>query len=182
MPASRGRQCRSRAGRCAQPEWRSGGEAYRSQCRESRWHFALLLLRRSRARIPQSPRESRDLVILHLKNALTNLENGAPSPLHVHSTHGQTAGDPCEGGTMNAVSTNLHFHGLTIPPVCHQDEVLKTSIQPGDAAFEYRFRIPDLVRRDRAYRSIAEQALNFSLYIAIFPHHGVRQLHGFSVA
>jgi len=83
---------------------------------------------------------------------------------------------------MNAVSTNLHFHGLTIPPVCHQDEVLKTSIQPGDAAFEYRFRIPDLVRRDRAYWSIAEQTLNFSLYVAIFPHHGARQLHGFSVA
>ena len=43
---------------------------------------------------------------------------------------------------MSAVSTNLHFHGLTIPPVCHQDDVLKTSIQPGDASFEYRFRIP----------------------------------------
>ena len=44
---------------------------------------------------------------------------------------------------MSAVSTNLHFHGLTIPPVCHQDDVMKTSVQPGDAAFEYRFRIPD---------------------------------------
>ena len=43
---------------------------------------------------------------------------------------------------MTATSTNLHFHGLTIPPVCHQDEVLKTSIQPGDAPFQYRFRIP----------------------------------------
>jgi FtsP/CotA-like multicopper oxidase with cupredoxin domain len=44
---------------------------------------------------------------------------------------------------MSAVSTNLHFHGLTIPPVCHQDDVLKTLVEPGDAAFEYRFRIPD---------------------------------------
>ncbi len=44
---------------------------------------------------------------------------------------------------MSAVSTNLHFHGSTIPPVCHQDEVLKTSIQPGDPPFEYRFRIPE---------------------------------------
>jgi FtsP/CotA-like multicopper oxidase with cupredoxin domain len=41
------------------------------------------------------------------------------------------------------VSTNLHFHGLTIPPVCHQDDVLKTSVQPGDAPFEYRFRVPE---------------------------------------
>ena len=29
-----------------------------------------------------------------------------------------------------------------MPPVCHQDDVLNTMIQPGDAAFEYRFRIP----------------------------------------
>ena len=44
---------------------------------------------------------------------------------------------------MTPVSTNLHFHGLTVPPVCHQDDVLKTSIQPDDAPFEYRLRIPD---------------------------------------
>jgi FtsP/CotA-like multicopper oxidase with cupredoxin domain len=43
---------------------------------------------------------------------------------------------------MSAVSTNLHFHGLTVPPLCHQDDVLKTSIQPTDAPFEYRFQIP----------------------------------------
>jgi FtsP/CotA-like multicopper oxidase with cupredoxin domain len=43
---------------------------------------------------------------------------------------------------MSPTSTNLHFHGLTIAALCHQDEVLKTSIQPGDAPFEYRFRIP----------------------------------------
>ena len=44
---------------------------------------------------------------------------------------------------MTRESTNLHFHGLTIPPVCHQDDVLHTSVQPGDAPFEYRFRIPE---------------------------------------
>jgi FtsP/CotA-like multicopper oxidase with cupredoxin domain len=31
---------------------------------------------------------------------------------------------------------------LTIPAVCHQDEVLKTSIQPGTTPFEYRIQIP----------------------------------------
>jgi FtsP/CotA-like multicopper oxidase with cupredoxin domain len=51
--------------------------------------------------------------------------------------------DACNSGAMTPVSTNLHFHGLTVPPVCHQDDVLKTSIQPGDAPFEYRVRIPD---------------------------------------
>ena len=43
---------------------------------------------------------------------------------------------------MSAVATNLHFHGMAIPPVCHQDDVLKTAIDPGDPPFEYRVRIP----------------------------------------
>jgi len=43
---------------------------------------------------------------------------------------------------MTAASTNLHFHGLNIPPSCHQDEVIHTSIQPGGPAFEYRVKIP----------------------------------------
>ena len=54
----------------------------------------------------------------------------------------EPSGDPCVSGAMTAKSTNLHFHGLTIPPVCHQDDVLKTSISPSDPPFEYRFRIP----------------------------------------
>lgn len=45
--------------------------------------------------------------------------------------------------SMSSSSTNLHFHGLTVPPLCHQDDVLKTSIGPGDPPFEYRFRIPE---------------------------------------
>jgi FtsP/CotA-like multicopper oxidase with cupredoxin domain len=89
-----------------------------------------------------------DLVILHLKNALSDLSSGSAKTAAVHAgmesqMNAGRGGDPCASGVMSAVSTNLHFHGLTIPPVCHQDEVLKTSVQPGDAAFEYRFRIPD---------------------------------------
>ena len=53
-----------------------------------------------------------------------------------------TAEGTCANGAMTPVSTNLHFHGLTVPAVCHQDDVLHTLIQPGDAAFEYRFAIP----------------------------------------
>jgi FtsP/CotA-like multicopper oxidase with cupredoxin domain len=83
-----------------------------------------------------------DLVILHLKNALTDLSPDSAGAAHMHH-HDSAADNPCTSGIMSPVSTNLHFHGLTIPPVCHQDDVLKTSIQPGDAPFEYRFRIPD---------------------------------------
>jgi FtsP/CotA-like multicopper oxidase with cupredoxin domain len=77
-----------------------------------------------------------DLVIIHLKNAL-GAAPGVAEPSHVHRSD-----NGCTGGVMGALSTNLHFHGLTIPPTCHQDDVLKTAIQPGDAPFEYRFRIP----------------------------------------
>jgi FtsP/CotA-like multicopper oxidase with cupredoxin domain len=83
-----------------------------------------------------------DLVILHLTNALTEAphRNAAAMPPHEH-TH--SAANPCTSGIMSPVSTNLHFHGLTIPPVCHQDDVMKTSLQPGDAPFEYRFKVPE---------------------------------------
>lgn len=79
-----------------------------------------------------------DLVIIHLKNAMTQAGHADAGAPHVHS---QMAGD-CTRAMMSISSTNLHFHGLTIPPVCHQDDVLKTSVQPGDAPFEYRFRVP----------------------------------------
>jgi FtsP/CotA-like multicopper oxidase with cupredoxin domain len=83
-----------------------------------------------------------DLVILRLKNSLTDAGGGATTHAHMHMNP-KTESDPCTSGIMSAVSTNLHFHGLTIPPVCHQDDVMKTSVQPGDGAFEYRFRIPE---------------------------------------
>lgn len=87
-----------------------------------------------------------DLVILKLENELVNvgIQAGASAGPKVKMTMNAGAGaDPCTGGgSMNALSTNLHFHGLTIPPVCHQDDVLHTSVQPGSRPFEYRFRIP----------------------------------------
>src|ERR1700678_1239872 len=90
-----------------------------------------------------------DWLILHLKNQLEELDpsgqqghNSAHSH-DAHAAHGTKSSDPCSSGAMTAVSTNLHFHGLTVPPVCHQDDVLKTSVQPTDPPFEYRFRIPD---------------------------------------
>jgi FtsP/CotA-like multicopper oxidase with cupredoxin domain len=89
-----------------------------------------------------------DWLILHLKNQLEELDQpGQPGQTSAHShdahaAHGSKPSDPCSSGAMTAVSTNLHFHGLTVPAVCHQDDVLKTSVQPTDPPFEYRFQIP----------------------------------------
>jgi FtsP/CotA-like multicopper oxidase with cupredoxin domain len=84
-----------------------------------------------------------DLVVITLHNQLVDLGDSLAPHVHVRAAP-QVAGapaDPCSSGAMTAVSTNLHFHGLTLPPLCHQDEVLQTSVQP-QQTFEYRFRIP----------------------------------------
>jgi FtsP/CotA-like multicopper oxidase with cupredoxin domain len=90
-----------------------------------------------------------DELILHLKNEITAApESPAASSAPAHAGHSHPVAnpnpspDPCAATTMTISSTNIHWHGLTIPAVCHQDEALKTMIQSGDPAFEYRFRIP----------------------------------------
>jgi FtsP/CotA-like multicopper oxidase with cupredoxin domain len=78
-----------------------------------------------------------DLLIVRLKNEISS-----PSTARVDLSRSGVARDPCAGGDMSAFTTNLHFHGLAVPPVCHQDETLHTRIEPGDPPFEYRIRIP----------------------------------------
>jgi FtsP/CotA-like multicopper oxidase with cupredoxin domain len=85
-----------------------------------------------------------DLLVLKLKNDLIDPDQAVAAQGDHHAKSGPTSkSDPCTSGAMNPTSTNLHFHGLTVPPICHQDDVLKTSVQPTDPAFEYRFRIPE---------------------------------------
>ena len=88
-----------------------------------------------------------DLLVLRLRNELRGEDAGGSASLSLTMSHaGHTpasagGADVCNSGMMSATATNLHFHGLSVPPLCHQDEVLKTSLQPG-GVFEYRFRIP----------------------------------------
>jgi FtsP/CotA-like multicopper oxidase with cupredoxin domain len=44
-------------------------------------------------------------------------------------------------GAMSASATNIHFHGTNAAPVCGQDEVVHTLIQPGQS-FDYNVQIP----------------------------------------
>jgi FtsP/CotA-like multicopper oxidase with cupredoxin domain len=93
-----------------------------------------------------------DQLILRFKNNLIDFGSAVPGAAHTHDQQeallngpicsSKKSPDPCTSGAMTSTSANLHFHGLTVPPVCHQDDVLKTSIQPDDPPFEYRFRIP----------------------------------------
>src|SRR6202050_4500620 len=54
-------------------------------------------------------------------------------------SQGQICGD---GGDATLDSTNVHFHGLNVPPVCHQDDVIDTLIQPGSPGFHFSIQIP----------------------------------------
>ena len=47
-----------------------------------------------------------------------------------------------DSGTATVSSTNVHFHGLNVPPKCHQDDVITTLIQPGSPGFQYNMQIP----------------------------------------
>jgi FtsP/CotA-like multicopper oxidase with cupredoxin domain len=84
-----------------------------------------------------------DLVILTLKNDLRDFGSSTLAAHHHVNADAGKEGNSCPSDWMARDTTNLHFHGLTIPPVCHQDDVLHTSIQPNDPPFEYRFRIPE---------------------------------------
>jgi FtsP/CotA-like multicopper oxidase with cupredoxin domain len=80
-----------------------------------------------------------DVLILNLKNEIA----GGPRSSDYHtSSMGMKLDGLCASDQMTSKATNLHFHGLTIPPVCHQDDVLNTVIGPGDRPFQYRFQIP----------------------------------------
>jgi FtsP/CotA-like multicopper oxidase with cupredoxin domain len=79
-----------------------------------------------------------DLLIVHLRNRLTP---SGPRPKMSHALM-PPIHSPCASARMTILSTNLHFHGMTVAAVCHEDDVLHTFIQPGEAPFEYRLRIP----------------------------------------
>ena len=97
------------------------------------WRFCYVL--GSGAQAPTLRLHPGDLLVLRLRN---EIEPGTSPDAHAHAS----AADACASGAMELSATNLHFHGLTIPALCHQDEVLKTSIGAGAPPFEYRFRIP----------------------------------------
>ncbi|HEY4772100.1 MAG TPA: multicopper oxidase domain-containing protein [Steroidobacteraceae bacterium] len=87
-----------------------------------------------------------DRLELSLTNRLSYVPPARPGQAAHASMTGMSdrsqANNPCTGGTMTATSTNIHFHGLNIPPVCHQDEVIDTDIENTDPPFKYNFRVP----------------------------------------
>ncbi|HEY2461271.1 MAG TPA: multicopper oxidase domain-containing protein [Candidatus Acidoferrum sp.] len=95
-----------------------------------------------------------DTLILTLKNEIPASIAPTDATPSVHPNHTmpqaadqasnstQQSRDICSGSPMTATATNLHFHGLVLPPTCHQDDTLKTLIEPTDRPFQYKVKIP----------------------------------------
>src|SRR5581483_5664109 len=86
-----------------------------------------------------------DTLNINLTNALQSmdLKSSKKKVVHMLLPHqGPGPADDCSGNEVLPSSTNIHFHGLNIPPVCHQDDVINTVIESGDPAFHYSIQIP----------------------------------------
>jgi FtsP/CotA-like multicopper oxidase with cupredoxin domain len=74
-------------------------------------------------------------------DVLNRIQNNDAMKMKMNMPKSQ--GQPCgDGGDPTLDSTNVHFHGLNVPPICHQDDVIDTLIQPGSPGFHYSIQIP----------------------------------------
>ncbi len=79
-----------------------------------------------------------DQLIIHFHNDLPAWNAYRAS---MPKSHRPSQDADCTVTRMDPSFTNLHFHGMTVPPVCHQDDVINTAIPTGQE-FEYRITIP----------------------------------------
>lgn len=81
-----------------------------------------------------------DTLMLGVKNHIEGQDAQAMQGMKMDvSAGGKVCGD---NGPITISSTNVHFHGLNVPPVCHQDDVINTVIEPNTAGFQYKMQIP----------------------------------------
>ena len=95
------------------------------------------------SKLPLSAPESRRDA--ELESSTASRMSGRQNTADEHGAFGPEAvcGD---GGAITVNSTNVHFHGMKVPPTCHQDDVINTLIQPGTAGFQYNIHIPQASR------------------------------------
>jgi len=74
--------------------------------------------------------------------ASSRLANERHAPVHMHGMADAPGTDPCNSKVITPNTSNIHFHGLNVPPVCHQDDVVNTLVQPSKTPFQYQIQIP----------------------------------------
>jgi FtsP/CotA-like multicopper oxidase with cupredoxin domain len=83
-----------------------------------------------------------DQLIINFKNGLTASSAAAKSAHTMPMmTMSSPPSDTCGAVVMTATSVNIHYHGTNTPPVCHQDEVIRTLVNAGET-FQYDVHFP----------------------------------------
>ena len=82
-----------------------------------------------------------DKLVIHLENQLPASSVDGMAGMNMTLSSSAATGASCGSGDMSAVATNIHFHGTNVAPVCGQDEVVTTLVQPGKT-FDYSVQIP----------------------------------------
>lgn len=88
-----------------------------------------------------------DTLIIHFQNLLpassspSSADNMAGMKMTLSNNPATASTSPACNGMMGTNVTNIHFHGTNIAPVCGQDEVIHTLVQPGQS-FDYNVTIP----------------------------------------
>ncbi len=85
-----------------------------------------------------------DQLIIHFTNGLPAVPAAGASDnmagMKMNLSSSASTSSACNGA-MSSTVTNIHFHGTNTAPVCGQDEVVHTLIQPGQS-FDYNVQIP----------------------------------------
>jgi FtsP/CotA-like multicopper oxidase with cupredoxin domain len=86
-----------------------------------------------------------DDLVINLASHITAPSVGHPNAMAPMEPMNAPAipGTDCTGGIITDTDTNLHFHGMSIPPVCHEDDVLSTVIHSGAPPFQFKVHIPE---------------------------------------
>jgi FtsP/CotA-like multicopper oxidase with cupredoxin domain len=83
-----------------------------------------------------------DELIIHFQNDLPVASgNMAGMNMTLSANDTITSTSSACTGAMSPSATNIHFHGTNVAPVCGQDEVVHTLVQPGQS-FDYTVQIP----------------------------------------
>ena len=86
-----------------------------------------------------------DKLIIHFQNDLPSTSASSASDnmagMKMTLSSADTGSSDACNGAMSDSATNIHFHGMNVSPLCGQDEVVRTLVQPGQT-FDYSVQIP----------------------------------------
>jgi FtsP/CotA-like multicopper oxidase with cupredoxin domain len=80
-----------------------------------------------------------DKLIINLTNLVPEGSGKMPAMPAMEMSKAGAGG--CGAANMTDASVNMHFHGTNTPPICHQDEVIRTIVNSGET-FRYEVHFP----------------------------------------